>query len=288
MMYAALARAKQFDPNATLTQGVGTTGEGGSVNQPIYTLNYDQSKLPAPVHPGLASVGNYGSNESVYDESRLFNDPNYGVMTDPRNLKGDQGFDWLGVLGPLAVGAFGFGIPALAAGMSAGALGGAAGSAGSLPWYGSAGLTTAKQIGSGQFDPVALATAYAPGLVNAPVPTDNWSPTVMGDPTMYGLPAGDNWDPSVMGNPGAYGLPTQTQVNWGDVGQGVRAGSSAYQIYQMANPPQPKPTQTQVTSSYNPQNFGKMNQSLVPSGDTQPVASSFGDMPTTFGNGRGY
>jgi hypothetical protein len=77
-------------------------------------------------------------------------------------------------------------------------------------------------------------------------------------------------------------------VNWGNVGQGVRAGSSAYQIYQMANPPQPKPTQTQVTSGYNPQNFGKMNQPMVPSGDTQPVASSFGDMPTTFGNSRGY
>ena len=287
MMYAALEQARRFDPNATLTPQMGSTGEGGSIPQPQFVLNYDQSKVPQPVHPGLAPVGNYGSNESVYNENYLYNDPNYGVMTDPRNLKGNRAFDWLGVAGPLAVSAFGFGIPALAAGMSAGALGGAAGSAAGMPWYGSAGLETAKQLGTGQFRPVALAGAYAPGAVSAFAPAaagaDNWSAAAMGDPTAYGLPAGDNWDPSVMGNPAAYGLPTETNVNWNQIGRSVQSGAQAYEAY-----PRKSPNQTQVTSGYNPQNFGKMNQSLVPSGDTQPVASSFGDMPTTFGNSRGY
>jgi hypothetical protein len=287
-MYAALARAKQFDPNASLMPQMGTTGEGGSIDQQQFVLNYDQSKVPQPVHPNLAPVGNYGSNESVWNENMLYNDPNYGVMTDPRNLRGSGGWDWLGTVGPLAVSAFGFGIPALAAGMSAGALGGAFGSAAGMPWYGSAGLETAKELGGGHFNPVALAGAYAPGVAGAFAPAaagaDNWSAAAMGDPTAYGLPSGDNWDPSVMGNPAAYGMPTNTEVNWGKVGQGVQSGAKAYGAYQ-AIPK--KSTQTEVTSGYNPQNFGKLNQPLVPSGDTQSAASSYADMPYTFGN-RGY
>jgi hypothetical protein len=293
-MYAALASAKQFDPNATLTPQMGTTGEGGSIDQQQYVLNYDPSKVPQPVHPNLAPVGRYGSNESVWDENMLYNDPNYGPMTYPQNMRGSGGWDWLGTVGPLAVSAFGFGIPALAAGMSAGALGGAAGSAAGMPWWGSTGLNAAQQLGSGHFDPLSLAGSAAPGVIgmlNTPVPVDNWGAAAMGDPTAYGLPAGDNWDPSVMGNTARYGLPTNTEVNWGNVATGAGRGLGAYGMYQSyaqsQQQPKPQPTQSEITT-YNPQNFGKLNQSMVNT-DNQPVATTYtGDMPYTFGKNRGY
>lgn len=265
-MYAALARAQQFDPNASLSQQVRTTGgEGGGIDQTYYTLNYDQSRVPAPVHPGLSTVGNYGSTESVYDENRLFNDPNYGVMTDPRNLKGDQGFDWIGTLGPALVGGFAFGIPAAAAGLSAGAIGGAAGGT-ALPWYGQAGLSTAKQVGSGQFDPYGTVAAFAPGIANlGPTPVDNWD---------------------LMGNSAAYGLPPSTELNYGDISRSVGAGARAAGSFnQLQQQRQRQPTQTQL--SYNPQNFGKLNQPLVGSGDTQQVANNYADSPYGFSYGGG-
>jgi len=258
-MYAALARAQQFDPTASLVQGMRTTGgEGGGIDQTYYTLNYDPSKVPQPMYSGAANVGNYGSNESVYDESRLFYDPNYGVMTDPRNLKGDQGFDWLGVLGPAAVGGFAFGIPAVAAGLGVtGAAAGAAPFAGlsaaeagpgaaagvgsqaagsvpwygyaggtSMPWYGNAGLSTAKQIGNEQFNPYAFVTSWSPGLAN------------------FGL------------SPAAAGA----------IGYGSQLAGT-YSGYERSR---------EQRSGYNPQNYGKMNQPLsnaVIDTDNQPVAT---------------
>jgi len=265
-MYAALARAQQFDPNASLSQQVRTSGgEGGGIDQTYYTLNYDQSKVPAPVHAGLAPVGAYGSNESVYNENLLYDDPNYGVMTDPRNLKGNRAFDWLGVVGPLAVSAFGFGVPALAAGLSGGALGGAAGSAGAMPWYGQAGLATAKQVGSGQFDPYATTAAFAPGIADlGPAPVDNWD---------------------LLGNQSAYGLPPTTELNYGDVSRSVGAGARAAGGFNQLQQQRRGSAQTQL--SYNPQNFGKLNQPMVPSGDTQAVANNFADSPYGFSYGGG-
>jgi hypothetical protein len=113
----------------------------------------------------------------------------------------------------------------------------------------------------------------------------------MGDPTAYGLPAGDNWDPSVMGNTARYGLPTNTEVNWGNVATGAGRGLGAYGMYQSyaqsQQQPKPQPTQSEITT-YNPQNFGKLNQSMVNT-DNQPVATTYtGDMPYTFGKNRGY
>jgi len=272
-MYAALARAQQFDPTASLVQGMRTTGgEGGGIDQTYYTLNYDPSKVPQPVHPGAAAVGNYGSNESVYDENRLFYDPNYGVMTDPRNLKGDQGFDWLGVLGPAAVGGFAWGIPMLAGAMSAGALGGAAGSF-SAPWQINAGMSTAKQVGSGQFSPFGTVAAFAPGIADlGSAPVDNWN--LMGNPGAYGLPS-DNWD--VMGNSGAYGLPTSTELNYGNVARSVGSGARAAEMLYGQQ------------RSYDPQRYGKFNpqRNSQINPDNQPVANSFSNSGYYYGPGKG-
>lgn len=108
---AQLARIRQFDPNAKITQvqkEVGG-GEGGSQMQTVYQIDFDQSKLPAHKYSGnnLTGAGGYGNDHVWNEDDKSFGyDPNYGVMTDKRNIDPHEGIDWLGILGPMAVGGF--------------------------------------------------------------------------------------------------------------------------------------------------------------------------------------
>lgn len=182
-----LTALRAYDPNATFTP-VQLGGEGGS-GATTYQLQYDPSLLPGSgnpqwdiggalggANPVSAGYGSYAGGSSFVprwgsanDPSQLINpaavyqSPTYGTITDLRNFK-PQGASWLDIVGPLAVGAFGFGAPLLAGALSGGALGGAASS---LPWWANAGLNTARQVGSGRINPLSLGLAWAPGAIGS-------------------------------------------------------------------------------------------------------------------------
>lgn len=101
-LQANLARIRQFDPNAKVETYDEMDNEG--TNHQKYKLTFDQSKLPqAP--KGLEHVGNYGRNDLYNNSDRaLYVDQNYGIMSDPRNVKEpDDG--WM-KFAPMAVMAF--------------------------------------------------------------------------------------------------------------------------------------------------------------------------------------
>jgi hypothetical protein len=299
MMYAQLAATRQFDPNATITQGMRTTNEG--IDQTYYTLNFDPSKLPAHAYPNanLTGVGGYGNDKVYNSDNRYFvNDPNYGVMTDPRNIDKREGFDWLS-LAPLAVAAFaGFGAPMLAAAMSGGALGAGAAGAGAA----GAGLTAAD-LGSAESSlygsTVAAAPEYALGspMVAGSAESSLYGPEVYADAShavgsyapgygqnalgqLYGrtaITAGQQlgnrrFDPFAFVPAAAAGAGAPW---W--TAPAVQGGKLAYDVSQYDRQ-QPQQQQPQP-QAYDPKNYGKLNQPTVPSGDTQPVATSYADAP---------
>lgn len=276
---AFLANLRQYDPAASYVARQDMLGgEDAKLGEPYYKLNVNPSLLPAmPLGgagqsaytatnvPGATGYEWSGPNWAgvqpdgpfqYRDPGAIYQDPYYGNWTSRSNIA-PQKADWLDYVGPLAVGAFGFGIPALAGAMSGGAIGGAFGSAGSLPWWAKTGQALTRQVGSGSFDPYGTAAALAPAVASlAPVPVDNWDR--LGDMTKYGL-------------------PPATEISWGDVAKGISTGATAGQLYNKYKQMQrPQPTQTQM--SYAPQNYGKLNQSLVNS-DNQPVATNYADDP---------
>lgn len=120
---ATLARVRQFDPNATITQGSYLNSDSGTSN-PNWVLNFDQSKLPKPQHQGAVSVGGYGRDD-LYNQDAIAYDPNYGAVTDPRNVHYHDS-SWIDY-GPMVIGALGMGAPLLfgAAGLGMGTAGAA-------------------------------------------------------------------------------------------------------------------------------------------------------------------
>lgn len=100
---AALARIKQFDPNASITGSYTGYGDGGGQYGSV--LNFDQSKLPAQAIPGSVNVGMYG-RDRLFNNNLVYNDPNYGAVSAPANVK-YQTSTWLDTVGPMLVGAFG-------------------------------------------------------------------------------------------------------------------------------------------------------------------------------------
>ena len=121
---AMLARVKQFDPNATITQGSSLNSDSGSSNT-NWVLNFDQSKIPKPQYQGAVSAGQYG-HDQLYNTNDVAYDPNYGAVTDPRNIK-EPSASWVDKFGPALVGLIGMGAPMLfgAAGLGMGTAGAA-------------------------------------------------------------------------------------------------------------------------------------------------------------------
>lgn len=144
---------RKYDPNAQFTQT--TMGESGS---PVWTLQYDASKMPnghkigngqidmnggdySPQYYSIGDAGGfdpknapYGGNfrADLYNSNAINNDPVWGKTTDPRNVKPDSP-SWVDKFGPMLVGGFGmmapmaFGAAGLGMADSAAAIGGANG-----------------------------------------------------------------------------------------------------------------------------------------------------------------
>lgn len=113
---------KQFDPNAS----IGWEGQ----NQ---RLNFDNSLLPQNALGGHGILGiargTPGSGEKLAAPGAVLDDPTYGRVTAPDNLR-EKGPSMVGILGPLLVGASVGGFPALFSALSGGAIGGGAASLG--------------------------------------------------------------------------------------------------------------------------------------------------------------
>jgi len=189
-----LGQLQQIDPNAqyVLRQDMLGGDDPKVSGNPYYQLSFNPSLLPTmPLGGGGAAnyqaTNVYGSPgaewqgpnwvsaspyaEDILNPNLVQYDPVYGNWTTYGNLRPDNSRSWLDWAGPAAVAAFGFGIPAIAAGLTGGAIGGAAGSVG-MPWWGNAGLNTVRQVGSGNINPLALGTSWAPGLTEFGVPSE--------------------------------------------------------------------------------------------------------------------
>src|SRR3954471_1060417 len=96
---AVLQRVLQFDPNAHLDPFTYYGSEGVENRQQV---TFDQSKLPAPKYNG--SVMSDGA--LLYNPAMVRRDPNYGMVTDPRNINlHHNDSTWLDIVGPLIVSA---------------------------------------------------------------------------------------------------------------------------------------------------------------------------------------
>lgn len=114
---------KKYDPNASVT-GTWTAPPPSGGDDPhqgtgyyIPQFNYDQSKVPKIGGDVFSDAdrqyllpmdelgtGRNLANYKLYDPKLVYNDPVYGRVTDVRNLDQRGGFDWIGTLGPMAVG----------------------------------------------------------------------------------------------------------------------------------------------------------------------------------------
>ena len=129
---AMLEQLRKYDPNATFTDTATYGGEGG--DGPMgKRLDFEISKLPS-VHgiaPYQLSLSN--AHERVKDPSKVYDDPNYGSVTDARNFYKDPDAKWtkfaplvVSLLAPMAGGAL------AAAGIGAGGTAGITGAAAGL------------------------------------------------------------------------------------------------------------------------------------------------------------
>ena len=127
-----LNEIRKFDPNATFSDIATSGGEGG--DGPMgKRLDFDINKLPSVngIAPHLLFKSNHA--DRIKDPSKVYDDPNYGSVTDGRNFYKDQDAEWtkyaplvVSLLAPMAGGALaaaGIG----AAGGTAGVTGAAAG-----------------------------------------------------------------------------------------------------------------------------------------------------------------
>jgi hypothetical protein len=224
---AMLAELQKYDPTASFRP---TFGNEGSLTG--YTLDFDASKLPGLDGGLLGGTSGHGSGgdylprfSTVQDQMQL-TDPNavrdsdiYGKVTDNTNIaQPATTMDWLG---PLLVGAFGFGIggiPGLTEGFGAQFQ-----APGGMDLSGLGASDPFLQGGTGAMDMAGSAGTGIPGSEGF-VGADPWD--LMGDPSAYGLGGGapvDPWD--VMGDPKAYGLGgTQTAAPITDLSTPARVG----------------------------------------------------------------
>lgn len=176
---AAQSAFRAYDPNANLRWVPPTTNSEGSSTPGYWTADVDMSKLPRPRGPQgeqvplpperIAELQRYGidpasvwespfaptstARNGLFDENATWNDPVWGQLTFPKNIRPDTSFDWLS-LAPALVSA----IPSLGAsfaipGMVAPTLGQAALMGGFN--------ATAGSVGAGRFDPLGVGLAAA-------------------------------------------------------------------------------------------------------------------------------
>jgi hypothetical protein len=138
-----LTNLQKFDPNASWSYSDVGGGEGAT-SQMGYKLNFDETKLPPFAGPGWQSPVSLNQDRLRNGEMRYY-DPNYGWVTDPRNVyhKSEGIEKWAPAIGaaismgaPLAFpAAFGaLGAAAVPAGFTSGVTGAAAGlGAGNIP-----------------------------------------------------------------------------------------------------------------------------------------------------------
>jgi hypothetical protein len=163
------------------------------------------------------------ARDRLIDPAMVYHDPNYGWLTPTFNDKSNKG-DWMDLIGPLIMSVVTLGAGALpafgAAGAAATAVTGAAamggstaasiasglGSFASTPWYISAGLSAAKQIGGGNPTALGLATTALPGLSEFGIPSELVTAAKVGA-GVYGATQGGQqsqpfYDPTAFGNMG--------------------------------------------------------------------------------------
>jgi len=134
----SLAAARKFDPNAKLTStwvpGTANNSETGGQSGGYWSnaIDYDQSKVPQ-IGAGWGLTKDQQSNligvpgntkeeaakhfKYLRDPNAFKFDPNYGWVTDKRNIIEKEGTDWIGILGPMLVGGFA-GLAGAGAGLS--------------------------------------------------------------------------------------------------------------------------------------------------------------------------
>ncbi len=122
-LQSALGFAQKYDPNAS----IGWTPEGNQY------VNFNNSLLPQNVlgGHGIENIarGVAGSGERLGNPNLVLDDPVYGRVTAPQNLR-EKGPSMVDILGPMLVGGSVMGFPLLAGALSGGVLGGTAGSLG--------------------------------------------------------------------------------------------------------------------------------------------------------------
>lgn len=239
---AILEAMRRFDPNAQWSRQDLYGGEGGGAGQG-YRLDYDRSKLPAGAGPGWMSPVNMNPDRLRNGEMKYY-DPNYGWVTDPRNVyhKSEGIEKWA---------------PAIAALISMGgpALGAAAAGAG---------------IGAGVGGTSAV-TGSAAGLVPANIPAagaSSWWTNLLGKaPRTVG--------PLLSGAPSAPTLNPRPVVPAGAVSPGAPAARRGMPVPRNATVPDPY--------GFDATRFNAGGSAPNPrSNDSKLVATDFADDPYRF------
>lgn len=131
------------------------SGENGVYDLPAsYRYGIDPTKVPTTKYGDITTVrpASFGDFK-LRDPSFQYNDPNYGAITPIQNtIDPSKQRDWVDMIGPIF----------------AGSLVAAAGA----PWFLQAGLSGAKALGSGNFDPFSLASSAIPGLGDLGIPPE--------------------------------------------------------------------------------------------------------------------
>lgn len=144
-------------PNETLANAV-TWGQQYSGDGSRGAFNVDPTKLPQTQFGSVLNTGAVDANTRLYNPNMVYDDPNYGRITDARNIDTRSISD---LFGPIMVGLAASGIGSLA---SAGI--GAAGAAGSaIPGYAVNGVQLGRGVLSGNgIDWNRLLSMIAPQL----------------------------------------------------------------------------------------------------------------------------
>ena len=198
---ALLAELRKYDPAATFKPA--QLGESG---QTSYTLSFDGSKIPG-YDPNSLTITGEGFNgrpmswgDQLKDPSAVIDSGLFGQQTKRTNIKPEpmSTLDWLG---PALVGAFGFGIPYVAAAMTGGSAGagGAAAGATALDTAGDAylglgsGFPEMQAVGYPALDTSGDVFLGLDGASGAAPITDLSSPARVGDVIRNGgIPGIDN------------------------------------------------------------------------------------------------
>lgn len=182
---ALLDQIRKYDPNANwrFQDNSGSTNEGGQSAANTYVLDFDQSKLPsaggssrytpfnsAGQAQGIQSLNQGQANENIrlFNDQRTWDSPEYGHLTDSRNVDDRTSLDPLFQYAPMVIG----GIAGLAG--AGGSLAGLFG--GGNSWFNA--LNGLLQAGSrGSLDGVGVLSRLLP-IVGQQFGLPSWGTTL--------------------------------------------------------------------------------------------------------------